>query len=188
MPRISADIVDNFSLLVPGARANIAEGARKVVLQGAQTLEGWTKLWIKQNGPYDRGNLRQSIHARLIRAENSGQIAATVASNAAYAEAAHEGQKPGHWPNVAALQAWVRRKIRHGHIELQGLEPGKKGVVRKRNQQIRTLAFLIGRKIHRQGTKGVPFFDIVYDESHKEIEQMVERGIVRLIRAELTGG
>lgn len=188
MPRITSRLVDNFSQLTPLARRNIGVGARQIVLQGAQQLEGLTKTWIKRNGPYDRGNLRQSIHARLVSAESPGQIAATVASNADYAESAHQGQKPGHWPPRGVLEAWVRRRVRQGRLQLTGIEPGKRGAPKARDRQVRAIAFLIGRKIKQRGTQGVPFFDRVYDENHGTIERFIERQMVRLIREELTRG
>jgi len=185
MPKIEAHLVDNLNArFSAGARDRIREGTRQAVLQGAQELEGRVKTWIADNGPYDRGRLRQSIHSTLLPV----QIAAKVSSNVNYAAAAHSGRKPGKAPPPSVLIGWVRRRVRQGRLELEGIEKGKRGVVKARERQIKSIAFLIGRKIARVGTKGVPFFDIVYDESRLDVTRSVESKIVTLIGKELSNG
>lgn len=178
MPRFDVTLSDRFTPRLAQAYRDMLPEVQKAVHRGGLRLESATKTWIRQNGPYDRGRLRQSIHT--VDERRGDSVSATVAANVKYAEAAHEGQKSGHFPPVSVLQAWVRRRVRQGRMALTGRGTQK--------QQIRSAAYLIGRKIEREGTEGVPFFDRVYDENHRQESERVERDIVRLIGRELRNG
>jgi hypothetical protein len=80
------------------------------------------------------GNLRSAWGTNVER--GVAAIKGTLANPMQYAPDVEKGQEPGRWPNPAALELWVQRKL--------GIQP-------PRSEQV---AFLIGRAIHARGTKG----------------------------------
>ncbi len=89
----------------------------------------------RQAAPVDRGILR----ARIMFTK--GRLAALVWSQAKYSLDVEQGQKPGRWPNKADLEGWVKRKI----------NPPRK--------RLKSITYLVGRKIYKQGTKAQPYFE-----------------------------
>lgn len=103
-----------------------------------------------------------------------------------YAMAVEFGRKPGKRPPIAALELWVQRKIRPkvsrkgdtgrarralGRVN-GGYLARDKGLVRaagkalgdrRLRNEIRSIAFLIARKIGREGTRPQPFVMPAFD-------------------------
>ena len=73
------------------------------------------------------------------------------------------GTRP-HFPPPAALEGWVRRRL--------GIPPGR---------QARELAFLIGRKIARQGTAGRFFFQRALEQNTDRVVAVLEREIAKAL-------
>lgn len=88
-----------------------------------------------ENAPVAQGILRARI--KFTR----GRLAAIVWSGAKYSLDVEQGQQPGRWPNKDDITRWVRLKIK---------PPAKK---------LKGVAYLVGRKIYKEGTKAQPFFE-----------------------------
>lgn len=84
------------------------------------------------------------------------------------------GTEP-HWPPVDAIRSWISYKPVLPR-------PGKDGRLPTPNQ----LAFLIGRKIAREGTTGTHDFEKARDETVARWEQRIREALVEDVRAWLT--
>lgn len=84
------------------------------------------------------------------------------------------GTEP-HWPPVDAIRSWISYKPVLPR-------PGKDGRLPTPNQ----LAFLIGRKIAREGTTGTHDFEEARDETVARWEQRIRAALVEDVRAWLT--
>lgn len=97
--------------------------------------------WLKQHSPSYLGTYRES-HKRLLVAEPGAFTKLVIYSNDPNAIFKDRGRGPGKAPPPQAMLGWVQFK-------------GLGGTPRERKQ----IAFLIGRKIARKGTKGVHLYD-----------------------------
>jgi len=97
----------------------------------------------KRNAPVATGLLRNRI-TFVVQ-----DLAATVFSNAKYSTDVEKGQKPGSWPNRDDIERWARRKLK---------------VPKNR---LKSVAFLVSRKIHDKGTKAQPYFEPAVDKGQR---------------------
>ena len=93
---------------------------------------------VQEATPTAQGTLRAGMHSEESVSEFG--VTGLVGSSLSYAEPVELGTKP-HFPPVEALTDWVRVKL---------------GISEER--EIRSVAFLIARKISRVGTKGAFMF------------------------------
>lgn len=98
----------------------------------------------QENAPSNFGRLRNSLTVDLK--SRTGEVSATVGSNLMYAKPVEHGSKP-HWPPLAPIELWVRRKLR---------------VPAARSKSV---AFLVARKISRRGTPAQPFLGPALEQS-----------------------
>jgi len=83
--------------------------------------------------PVASNRLRSSIRTQF----RGDRLGARIGSKLQYAEYVEKGRRPGRMPPSSALEAWVRTKV---SVE-----------------NIKSIAFLIARKIGREGTKPQPY-------------------------------
>jgi hypothetical protein len=130
-----------------------------------------------------KNNLRESGHAtRPDHLINSITTAVVVDDKAYkvvmqlndYWKYLENGTEP-HWPPVDAIRSWISYKPVLPR-------PGKDGRLPTPNQ----LAFLIGRKIAREGTTGTHDFEEARDETVARWEQRIREALVEDVRAWLT--
>lgn len=118
------------------------------------------------------GNLRQSIH-RDIRFEGT-YMRGVVYPQVPYGHFVEEGTRGNRKaPPPGVLQLWVKRKLK-GQIQVregQSLE-----------QAIKSAAFAIGRKIAREGTKGVFMFRKSWAEKSSRIKRIFDRYIALALK------
>lgn len=99
----------------------------------------------QQNAPSNFGRLRNSLTVDMgPRFRN--EVSATVGTDLTYAKAVEWGSRP-HFPPVAPLELWVRRKLR---------VPARRA---------RSVAFLVARKISKRGTPAQPFLGPALEQS-----------------------
>lgn len=101
--------------------------------------------------PVDRGFLRNS-HKTTFK-----NLIGELRNTAPYAAAVHEGTKP-HFPPYqpgSSLEKWGNRK---------GIPP-----------------FLVARKIGREGTKGVPFYDDAIKDTKTFIDSAFDSALNRIV-------
>lgn len=130
-----------------------------------------------------KNNLRESGHAtRPDHLINSITTAVVVDDKAYkvvmqlndYWKYLENGTKP-HWPPVDAIRSWISYKPVLPR-------PGRDGRLPTPNQ----LAYLIGRKIAREGTTGTHDFEEARDETVARWEQRIREALVEDVRAWLT--
>ncbi len=115
----------------------------------------------KKHVPVHTGELLNSIQGSgpHIETRPSGVVAisAEVMARAPHAQVMESGRRPGKWPPMRPIERWVRLKVRRGHFELGKAQRRRRGNRRKATKastkegQIRSLAFLVARKIARDG-------------------------------------
>ena len=84
-----------------------------------------------------------------------GFLKGTLRNTADYAFWVHEGTKPGHFPPISAIAPWARRH--------------------------KIPAFLVARKIFREGTKGVPFFKLALDKRERQVDSIFIKALENII-------
>lgn len=109
----------------------VEAGVIKAVSRSALNIQSDARMRV----PVASNRLRSSIATRF----NSNRMGAVVESNIKYALYVEQGRKPGRMPPSSALEAWVRTKISSSAKE------------------IKSIAFLVARKIGLEGTRAQPF-------------------------------
>lgn len=114
--------------------------------------------------PVDRATLRNAIGSRVERDRDAVRGFLEVSPSAApHAAVVEEGRRPGKFPPVRAIEAWVYRKglgasvSRSGRIRRPGPNILADPTARP-DRKIREIAFLVARKIAREGTEGKHMF------------------------------
>ena len=125
----------------------IADAKSQAVKVGGELLV----TQIKKHTPVNFGLLKASI-AFVAR---GGPGEGILASPLIYSSVMEYGRRPGTFPPPGPMQLWVRRQL---------------GITNPK--EIRSVAFLISRKIARTGIKGRKFF-----------EQGIDRALPRAVRA-----
>ncbi len=105
--------------------------------------------------PVNTGQLRSSIGFSSSRLAGN-DIEGRIGTNLGYAIPVERGSRP-HWPPLEPIEFWVRRKLR----------PPRK--------QIRSVAFLVARKISRRGTKAHRMFEQGLEETRPRISRIFQR-------------
>lgn len=114
------------------------------------------------------GTLEKSLKYRLQIKGNNINVSVYAKGKASqYFLARENGRKPGKQPPVEAILEWMRIKP----IKLRDKESGK---FKKPTEALkRQVAFLIARKIGKQGMKGWKAFDYAYENIWDEYESKV---------------
>lgn len=114
----------------------------------------------RERAPKDTSGLTNSIiPSRVSLLEHHITAAKEYASFREY------GTGPGGWPSLDRLMAWIRRK----------------GITPRATTTPQSLAYLIARKIAREGTPAQPFmepaFDAIAPKLHDRLRSSVARGL-----------
>ena len=114
------------------------------------------------------GTLEKSLKYRLQIKGNNINVSVYAKGKASqYFLARENGRKPGKQPPIDAILEWMRIKP----IKLRDKESGK---FKKPTEALkRQVAFLIARKIGREGIKGWKAFDYAYENIWDEYESKV---------------
>jgi hypothetical protein len=128
-----------------------------ILFKHGEKIADETRKLIKQKKKVNTGALEQSVKFQV---EVRDQIISLSLSMVEYGAFVNDGRKAGKFPNVEAIRTWVRQK---------GLTMKRKSKM-PRDKEVKTLAYLIGRKISRVGIKPV---------------RIVPRVDVQLIRLEI---
>jgi HK97 gp10 family phage protein len=141
----------------------VFESAKREALSAAFGIE----RDAKQAAPVDTGRLRSSISTvEMIGATTAGaygmtsssanEFTVTVGPNVEYGPYVEFGTRP-HWPPIAAILEWVKRK------GLGAMRTSKKTGKTYRGRGVavdaaqKSIAFLIARAISRRGTRPQPY-------------------------------
>jgi len=127
---------------------------------------------LRESGHATRpDHLINSIETRVVVDDKSYKVVMDLNDYWKYLE---NGTKP-HWPPVDAIRSWISYKPVLPR-------PGRDGRLPTPNQ----LAYLIGRKIAREGTTGTHDFEEARDETVARWEQRIREALVEDVRAWLT--
>ena len=111
---------------------------------------------IKPFAPVDRGRLRSSITTEVSNMITLSQIVGRVGPSLkaeVYPQVMEFGREPGHFPPLEPIQAWVKR------------------VIRPPEKELRSVAFLVARKIYRSGIKGREYLKQGYEKSIDDVKR-----------------
>jgi len=112
--------------------------------------------------PVFMGPLRQGTQASVTGTARS--IEGRVFNPSSYGMVVELGRTPGkRQPPSSALELWVRRKL---------------GVPENR---VKSVAFLVARKIGKQGTKAIKMFETSFNESKGTINRLFDRAAARIV-------
>lgn len=124
----------------------------------------------KAGAPVNMGELRASIRAEgKVHTDPKGVLMTRVAADSPYASWVEFGRGPGKAPPVDVLQRWVHLNRR------------KLGV---KDEDVNSVAFLIGRKIAERGTEPTFFFTNAVEAN----ERTYERQLLKHLKAEIRKG
>lgn len=105
--------------------------------------------------------------------EHNGNVYSVSISLADYWKYVNSDTKP-HWPPVSAIKKWIEVKPVIPYVGSNGKLP-----------TVEQLAFLISRKIAREGTKGNEFFDLTQEDINARFMQDIEYAIAEDLNEEL---
>lgn len=123
---------------------------------------------IVPRAPINNGQLRQGWQTQIFGSPAGDQIMGTLYNPMAHALPMETGTRP-FWPPLAPLEQWAKRKF-----SVDGA-------------QARSIAFLVARKISREGIKGRHFFADGWASVKGQVEQRMQMALAR-IRDGLAGG
>lgn len=115
---------------------------------------------IDMNKANATGEMRRNVRYEIYKEAAKMVGVVGIGSNVPYAIFRHEGTKP-HWPPLLPIYNWV---IRKGFVKIRS-KPSTKGRLRalkksefeRVDSEMRSIAFLIARKISKKGTTGLQF-------------------------------
>lgn len=114
------------------------------------------------------GEMRRNVRYEVYKEAMKIVGVLGVGANVPYAIFRHEGTKP-HWPPLLPIQQWIIKKglvtTNSKPITPGSLRRGKKSNVDQSIKEIRSLAFLIARKISRKGTTGLAFLKMSLNQN-----------------------
>lgn len=117
---------------------------------------------IAEKIPVNTGVSRGALFSE-VRGIAQGRGEAMVSLPVEHAEVLEMGSKP-HWPPMAPIELWVRQRFRDkgGSIRAAVKETRRSGSRAtfgdRQDRAIRSIAFLVARKIARSGTKAIRMF------------------------------
>lgn len=178
---IRSNIVPEADRYISRIGAHVEAAVLRAAQRTALLGEARVKSIIEKEA-YDTGRFLRSVTSKILREGDLLRI--IIGSALEYAIFIEKGRKPGRWPNLDALVAWVGRKLRKQGINArvnvtfdQLLELARSGhkpatAQQKAYRQQLAAIYLIGRKI---ATKGI---------REKLIFKRIQDGLLAYFRAE----
>lgn len=119
---------------------------------------------MKQDAPKALSTLTKSVNSA-----NTGLLEYRVGPNVQYARYVEEGTGPGGWPPDAALRRWLRVKR---------IKPRTPGMSED------DLVYVMGRAIHRRGTRAQPFVEPIADSAffRARVQRLVDDALAATVR------
>lgn len=144
---------------------NILKAVRMAIIRTIDQLSSLGQKVAKNEAPKDTGLLFNSLH--LIREFQPPIFNGGIQTNVPYAIVMDEGRKPGsRFPPAEPITRWIIR-----HRASFDLPSGK-----ARASALKSLTFLISRKIAKKGIKGTRFFK----KAEKAVEDAIGPGLQAL--------
>lgn len=167
---MSADL-ENIKVNLEKAEKAVEDEIEKVVRQWAEAVKTSADTTIRAGNAIATMQMLRNIRSNVTREVGKITGVVGVGSNVPYAIFRHENTKP-HFPPIEPLTQWVIKKglIKSKSGKSRTAASFKKG----RNAdsltaEARGIAFLIARKIARQGTTGLPFLKIAMNLNRERL-------------------
>lgn len=128
--------------------SRVDQGIRRIAIEGARQMKG--------DAPKNTSELTNSIRNRQI-----GLAVHEVIADAPHADFVHEGIGPGSAPPIDILRAWIRTAQ---------IQP-------RAARNDRDLAFLIQRKIRRDGIPARPFSEPTVASTMGRLQRLLPQAI-----------
>lgn len=169
-------------------KANIDKTVKEIASAGDKAMQAVgleiiaeAKTNLNANKTNNTGVLRAS--GKVQKAEDGTVDAGFFSSEQSngYAEFVEFGRGPsksrGAIPLKDSLKAWVRRKLTNPTGGKNAMDSAAVFAKKSREEMVDMVAFLIARKIHREGTKPQPFFAPAVKKIEERLEQIVSKYI-----------
>lgn len=141
------------------------ENTAKVLEEYAEFLVRTYRYYLTSEGTNASKKLANTLKAQV----NVGQQVLSVELRLQdYWKWVERGRKPGKFPPINKIREWIDVKPVYA-------TPDKRGRMPKPKQ----LAYLIGRKIARKGTKGTKALERASDLSYKSFQPAIEQAIAK---------
>lgn len=131
---------------------------------------------LEATGNVASGNLANNITYRVVIDDDSYDVILNLEDYFQYVE---NGRRPGKFPPPDAILSWIRMKPVIPTETYDGKLPTEN-----------SLAYLIGRKIAKEGIQGNHVFEKtkedIIPEYQSMIEQAIEKDVVSMIEKEIT--
>ena len=180
---------------VRGLRADFSKATKKIDAAANEALQALgleivaeAKENLRRNRTYASGDL---IASGKVQKDKDGTIDAgffSAESDKGYAAAVEFGRGPSkkRSPDGITLQqslkAWINKKMTNPTGGKNAIDSAAVFAKKTRAEIVDTVAFLIARKIHREGTKAQPFFVPAVKMFEGKVQQYVDRYIKRKIK------
>lgn len=175
-------IVENFPELKKAFGKHTAEVRRvcdEALSKGAMSIISEAQHNLRMNGTNSTGLLSNSGRAEKLGSCDYQAGFFSEEQGKGYAEYVENGRKEGKMPPPKILTAWVWKKLRILK-EKQAASVQKK--LRIRNEkQAASVAFVIARKIAKNGTKAQPFFGPAVASQQKVIYNEIKTALMKII-------
>jgi len=168
---------------------NFGSTIEKVLNEFGEKLVEALVLNLDKDKKNASGNLQSSIRFDVIEGTAKWTFQLSLLD---YYKWVDEGRKPGKFPPITAIESWLRlpnvvNKIGLSYPVQKPYKSGKavlKGGLPKvsvsKESQLKSLAFLIARKISRKGIKASNFYsDVVNDNNLKNLQIAIRKALRR---------
>jgi hypothetical protein len=148
----------------------LAEWAQNVVIPRAQRNIGATQSVRETNASGTRtrqrrrvasGTLKESLTFFIKKGAGQTKLTFTAKGKAKqYADVIEQGRRPNRTPPpIEPIYQWMKQK----NIRLQ--KPGGKGFDKQTDEKLRSVAYLISRKIGKYGITGIHYMEEAVNDS-----------------------
>lgn len=123
--------------------------------------KGQLKVLVRKRRKYTTGALYNSLYYRPFKRGTNINI--KLGSGVDYGQYVHYGRKPGKQPPVSSIEEWMKKKP----VRLRNRQGS---FVKETPKLRRQVAFLIARKIGRDGIEPYPYFTQAVEASFEKRE------------------
>ena len=143
--------------------------ALDIVAEAKDNLAGGT---LRKSGKVQKAE-DGTIDAGFFSSEHDNGYAAYVEYGRGPTKKGNEGG-----PTLKdSLKAWVRKKLTNPTGGKNAMDSAAVFAKKSREEMVEMVAFLIARKIHREGTKAQPFFVPAVQKIEEKLEEIVTKYI-----------
>lgn len=145
------------------------EEAQAMIVRAMDRMSAFARREAVQGAPKDTGQLINSIH--LVREYQHPEYIGGIRTNLPHAVVMEEGRRPGaRMPPHLPLYRWV---VRHRAMFGLGRKAGTRRQSASEESRLKSLTFLVRRKIAEKGIEGKKFFHRAEQAVRAEFEREI---------------